>query len=79
MASRFPPFRGSTARLPEVSPQVQDRRSKLGEIIQEGGGTKETTVEPHKRLKVRVIVSPVLYARTARKSYEGGWRSDKAA
>ena len=43
------------------------------------GGTKKTTVEPHKQIEVRVIVSPVPYSRTAREEYEGGWRSTTAA
>jgi len=42
---------------------------------EENGGTKKTTVEPHKQLEVRVIVSPVPYSRTAREEYEGGWRT----
>ena len=42
---------------------------------EENGGTKKTTVEPHRQLEVRVIVSPVPYSRTARETYEGGWRS----
>jgi len=43
------------------------------------GGTKKTTVEPHKQIEVRVVVSPVPYAVTAREQYEGGWRSQRAA
>jgi vanillate/3-O-methylgallate O-demethylase len=43
------------------------------------GGTKKTTVEPHKQIEVRVIVSPVPYSRTAREEYEGGWRSKSEA
>jgi len=43
------------------------------------GGTKKTTVEPHKQIEVRVIVSPVPYSRTAREEYEGGWRSTSEA
>ena len=46
---------------------------------EENGGTRKTTVEPHKQLEVRVIVSPVPYSRTAREEYEGGWRSSAAA
>ena len=44
---------------------------------EENGGTKKTTVEPHRQLEVRVIVSPVPYSRTAREEYEGGWRSTR--
>jgi vanillate/3-O-methylgallate O-demethylase len=42
---------------------------------EENGGTKKTTVERHRQLEVRVKVSPVPYARTARESYHEGWRS----
>jgi vanillate/3-O-methylgallate O-demethylase len=42
---------------------------------EENGGTKKTTVERHRQLDVRVKVSPVPYARTARESYHEGWRS----
>jgi vanillate/3-O-methylgallate O-demethylase len=41
---------------------------------EENGGTRKTTVEPHKQIAVRAIVSPVPYSVTARENYEGGWR-----
>jgi vanillate/3-O-methylgallate O-demethylase len=40
-----------------------------------GGGSRKTTVEPHEQIEVRVIVSPVPYAETARRDYAGGWRA----
>jgi vanillate/3-O-methylgallate O-demethylase len=42
---------------------------------EENGGTRKTTVEPHKQLEVRVIVSPVPYGRVAREQYHQGWRT----
>ncbi|MFM5949665.1 MAG: aminomethyl transferase family protein, partial [Novosphingobium sp.] len=42
---------------------------------EENGGTKKTTVEPHKQIEVRAIVSPVPYSRVARETYAEGWRS----
>ncbi|WP_110588213.1 vanillate/3-O-methylgallate O-demethylase [Microbacterium suaedae] len=39
------------------------------------GGSKKTTVEPHRQMKVRAVVSPVPYATVARETYQGGWRS----
>jgi len=39
------------------------------------GGTRKTTVEPHRQKEVRVIVSPVPYAEVARKEYATGWRT----
>lgn len=42
---------------------------------EENGGTRKTTVEPHKQIEVRAIVSPVPYSRVARQSYHEGWRT----
>ncbi len=42
---------------------------------EENGGTRKPTVERHKQMEIRAIVSPVPYAETARKSYaDAGWR-----
>jgi vanillate/3-O-methylgallate O-demethylase len=42
------------------------------------GGTRKTTVEPHKQLEVRAVVSPAPYSVTARKEYRTGWRTAQA-
>jgi vanillate/3-O-methylgallate O-demethylase len=42
---------------------------------EEKGGTQKTTVEPHKQIDVRVVVSPVPYSRVARETYRKGWRT----
>jgi vanillate/3-O-methylgallate O-demethylase len=42
---------------------------------EENGGTSKVTVERHKQLKIRAIVSPVPYSRVARESYAEGWRT----
>ena len=42
---------------------------------EEGGGSKKTTVERHKQLEIRAVVSPVPYAKQARTSYAEGWRT----
>ena len=42
------------------------------------GGTEKTTVVPHEMKAIRVIVSPVPYARAARLEYAGGWRTNEA-
>jgi vanillate/3-O-methylgallate O-demethylase len=39
------------------------------------GGTRKKTVEPHRQLTVRAIVSPVPYSETARLTYAEGWRT----
>lgn len=45
---------------------------------EENGGTRKTTVERHKQLEVRAIVSPVPYSVVAREHYATGWRTAKA-
>jgi vanillate/3-O-methylgallate O-demethylase len=42
---------------------------------EENGGTQKTTVERHKQLEVRAVVSPVPYGRVARETYKQGWRT----
>jgi vanillate/3-O-methylgallate O-demethylase len=42
---------------------------------EEGGGTKKTTVERHKQIEIRAIVSPVPYSKVVRESYAEGWRT----
>ncbi|MGD0196861.1 MAG: aminomethyl transferase family protein [Solirubrobacteraceae bacterium] len=43
------------------------------------GGSSKATVERHRQLGVRVIVSPVPYAETARLEYASGWRTAQAS
>jgi len=43
------------------------------------GGTRKTTVEPHRQIEVRAIVSPVPYSKVARETYHEGWRTGRAA
>jgi vanillate/3-O-methylgallate O-demethylase len=61
--------------LATVSPEIPvgtELRVVWGE---DGGGTRKTTVEPHRQTEVRVIVSPVPYSRVARETYKSGWRT----
>ncbi len=46
---------------------------------EEGGGTKKPTVERHKQLEIRAIVSPAPYAKQAQTTYHEGWRSKATA
>ncbi len=39
------------------------------------GGSRKTTVQPHRQKEVRAVVSPVPYAEVARREYAEGWRS----
>jgi vanillate/3-O-methylgallate O-demethylase len=45
---------------------------------EEGGGSKKTTVERHKQLDIRAVVSSVPYSRAAREEYAAGWRSGQS-
>ncbi|MFJ2661580.1 vanillate/3-O-methylgallate O-demethylase [Arthrobacter koreensis] len=61
--------------LATVNPDVPEG-SELRVVWGEpGGGTAKTTVEPHRQLQVRAVVSPVPYSETVRKDYKGGWRT----
>jgi vanillate/3-O-methylgallate O-demethylase len=44
---------------------------------EENGGTEKTTVEPHKQITVRAIVSPVPYSKMAGDTYAQGWRTSR--
>jgi vanillate/3-O-methylgallate O-demethylase len=41
------------------------------------GGTRKAAVQPHRQKNVRVVVSPVPYAKVARLEYAEGWRSSR--
>ncbi len=43
------------------------------------GGTKKTTVEPHRQIDIRAVVSPVPYSKDVREHYQEGWRSKASA
>jgi vanillate/3-O-methylgallate O-demethylase len=63
-----------------LSLAVLDRGVELGTEVtvlwgEPDGGTAKTTVQPHRQLEVRAIVSPVPYAETARLQYAEGWRT----
>jgi vanillate/3-O-methylgallate O-demethylase len=45
---------------------------------EENGGTQKTTVERHKQITVRAIVSPVPYSQMSRETYATGWRTERA-
>jgi vanillate/3-O-methylgallate O-demethylase len=59
---------------------VIDPEIKLGTEVkvvwgEPNGGTRKTTVEPHKQIEVRAVVSPTPYSHQAREEYHGGWRT----
>jgi vanillate/3-O-methylgallate O-demethylase len=63
---------------------VVDPAVEIGDVLtlvwgEENGGTKKTTVEPHKQIEIRVKVSPTPYAFVAREGYHAaGWRTRPA-
>jgi vanillate/3-O-methylgallate O-demethylase len=61
--------------LATVDPKIefgQEVRVVWGEP---GGGTRKKTVEPHRELTVRAVVSPAPYSEDARLRYAEGWRT----
>ncbi|HTV70918.1 MAG TPA: aminomethyltransferase family protein [Rhizobiaceae bacterium] len=63
---------------------IVDPDINVGDVLtmvwgEENGGTKKTTVEPHKQTEIRVRVSAVPYAQEARENYADSWRTRQAA
>ncbi|MFQ5658837.1 MAG: aminomethyl transferase family protein [Gammaproteobacteria bacterium] len=44
---------------------------------EEGGGSKKLTVERHRQIEIRAVVSPAPYSSVARETYAEGWRTGK--
>jgi len=65
-----------------LEPQFAEPGSEVTLIWgEENGGTRKPTIERHKQMEIRAIVSPVPYAETARKVYADGkgWRAKTPA
>jgi len=63
-----------------LSLAVVDPGVEIGQEVtlvwgEEGGGSKKTTVERHKQIEIRAVVSPVPYSKVARETYASGWRT----
>jgi vanillate/3-O-methylgallate O-demethylase len=65
--------------LGNVDPDIQIGSDLTLVWGEEGGGSRKTTVEPHRQLEVRVKVAPAPYSREARESYKEGWRTKQVA
>ncbi|MBW9109333.1 vanillate/3-O-methylgallate O-demethylase [Microbacterium ureisolvens] len=61
--------------LATVNPDVPEGAEVTVVWGEPDGGTKKASVEPHKQLEVRAVVSPVPYSTVARQTYHGGWRT----
>jgi vanillate/3-O-methylgallate O-demethylase len=66
----------SMLSLATVDPSVEIGTEVTVVWGEENGGTRKTTVEPHKQIEIRAIVSPVPYSAVARENYvHGSWRA----
>jgi vanillate/3-O-methylgallate O-demethylase len=65
----------SMLSLGSVDPGVEDGTELVLVWGEEGGGSQKTTVERHKQIPIRAVVSPVPYSKVARDTYAKGWRT----
>ncbi len=65
----------SMLSLGVVDPDIQVGNEVTLIWGEEGGGSKKTTVERHKQIEIRAIVSPVPYSKVVREAYAKGWRT----
>ncbi len=73
---------GRMLTLAVLEPEFAEPGSEVTFVWgEEGGGTSKPTVEKHRQMEVRAVVSPVPYAETARKVYADGrgWRAKTPA
>ena len=61
--------------LATINPEVEIGSEVYVVWGEPNGGSRKTTVEPHKQLSVRAVVSPVPYSVAARLEYAEGWRT----
>ena len=61
-----------------VDPSIKEGSEVLLTWGEPNGGTKKITVERHKQLDIRAVVSPVPYSSVVRETYADGWRTGKA-
>ena len=61
--------------LATVNPDVPEGAEVTVVWGEPDGGTTKASVEPHRQLEVRAVVSPVPYSTVVRQSYHGGWRT----
>jgi vanillate/3-O-methylgallate O-demethylase len=61
--------------LATVNPDVPDGAEVRVVWGEPDGGTRKTTVERHRQITVRAVVSPVPYSAVARTEYHPGWRT----
>jgi vanillate/3-O-methylgallate O-demethylase len=64
--------------LAVVDPEIEEGTELRVVWGEPDGGSQKTTVQPHRQKDVRVVVSPVPYAKVARLEYASGWRTAAA-
>jgi vanillate/3-O-methylgallate O-demethylase len=69
----------SMLSLATVDPSVEIGAEVAVVWGEESGGTKKTTVERHRQIEVRAVVSPAPYSKVAREGYARGWRTAAAS
>ncbi len=67
----------SALSLASIDPEIPEGTEVRVVWGEPNGGSRKTTVEPHKQISVRAIVSPVPYSRLARETYHEGWRTGR--
>jgi vanillate/3-O-methylgallate O-demethylase len=65
----------SMLSLGTVDPDVEIGTEVTVVWGEENGGSDKTTVEQHKQIEIRAVVSPVPYSAVVRETYAEGWRS----
>jgi vanillate/3-O-methylgallate O-demethylase len=76
--SMFTAFSANERRVLSLS--TVDHDVEIGQTVEvvwgePDGGTRKTTVQPHRQIAVGAIVSPAPYAAVARENYQPGWRT----
>lgn len=61
-----------------VDPDINIGNEVILHWGEEGGGSQKPTVERHRQIPIRAIVSPVPYGKVAREEYASGWRTGAA-
>ena len=61
-----------------VDPDIQEGEEVVLHWGEPNGGSGKTTVERHKQIEIRAVVSPVPYSKVARETYAQGWRTTGA-
>jgi vanillate/3-O-methylgallate O-demethylase len=75
--SMFTGYSANERRALSLATVAQDVEvgTELTLLWGENPNTEKTTVQPHRQVEIRVVVSPVPYSEVARTEYHGGWRT----